>query len=137
MTQLGIEGEIEWIAVQADPALFRFRVIRPGNTFNVTANGEQGRVVVEQIEINTWGVMRVLHTFTGVRAGDDRNQREWWLTTIWVISMDAVSVGLIVIAFSGLYMWCGLPGKRKLGGVALMLGTAACALFVFGLRWIY
>ncbi|MBI3681115.1 MAG: hypothetical protein HY235_12050 [Acidobacteria bacterium] len=129
-TRLGIKGEIEWTAARPDSTVFEFRVNRPGHTSSVTAYPEQGRAVVEQIEINTWGIMRVLHTFTGVRAGDERNYRDWFLTTLWVISMDAVSIGLVIMVFSGLYMWYGLPAKRKLGSAALMLGTV-CLRIVY------
>jgi hypothetical protein len=137
MIRLGVIGEIEWTTVRPDSAAFEFRVNRPGHNFTVTAYAEQGRAVIEETEINTWGVMRVLHTFTGVRAGDERNERDWFLTTLWVISMDAVSVGIVIMLLSGLYMWYGLPAKRKMGGAALMLGTVVCAIFVVGLRCVY
>jgi hypothetical protein len=82
-------------------------------------------------------MMRVLHTFSGLRAGDTRNERDWFLTTIWVLSMDAVSAGMVLMVFSGLYMWYGLPAKRKGGVAALFLGTAVCSMLVLGLGWIY
>jgi hypothetical protein len=81
------------------------------------------------------GILRVLHTFTGKRVGDERNDRDWFLSTLWVISMDAVSIGIVIMVFSGLYMWYGLPAKRNLGAAALVLGSVACAMLVFGLRW--
>jgi hypothetical protein len=137
MLSLGIKGEIDWTATRPDSTVFEFRVNRPGLSSSVTAYPEKGLAVVEQIEINTWGILRVLHTFTGLRAGDERNDRDWFLTTLWVLSMDAVSIGLTIMVLSGMYMLYGLPTKRKLGSVALLLGTAACAMFVFGLRWIY
>ncbi len=92
---------------------------------------------VEQTTVNAWGIMRILHTFTGARAGDKRNERDWISTTVWVLSMDAVSTGLILMVLTGLYMWCGLPAKRNGGIITLVLGTAVCSAFVFGLRWIY
>ena len=108
---------------------FEFRVARPGYNLNVAVD-DTGRAKVEETRINTWGVMRVLHTFTGVRANDTRNQRDWALTTLWVLSMDAVSVGMIVMVFGGLYMWYVLPAKRNGGSVALLLGTGVCCVFV-------
>ncbi len=137
MMRLGIKGEIEWTAARPDSTVFEFRVNRPGHNTSVTAYPEEGRVVVEQTETNAWGVTRVLHTFTGLRAGDDRNDRDWFLTVLWVLSMDAVSIGLVIMVFSGWYLWYRLPAKRNLGGAALMLGIAACAMFIFGLRWTY
>lgn len=135
MRQLGIRGEIEWTAIRPNSTLFEFRANRPGLNFNVAVD-DAGRAKVEETRINTWGVMRVLHTFSGVRANDARNQRDWALTTLWVLSMDAVSIGMVVMVFGGLYMWFVLPTKRIGGLVALLLGAAACCVFVFGLRWI-
>jgi hypothetical protein len=42
-----------------------------------------------------------------------------------------------LMVFSGLYMWYGLPAKRKGGVAALFLGTAVCSMLVLGLGWIY
>ena len=137
MRQLGIVGEIEWTATRIDSTTFAFRTTRPGRTWNVTVNPVVSRAAVEQTDINAWGIMRVLHTFTGVRAGDERNDRDWLLTTVWALSMDAVAVGLIMIVVSGLYLWIGLPTKRKTGLGALLGGSIACGVFVFGLRLFY
>ena len=46
---------------------------------------------VEQTDISAWGIMRVLHTFTGVRRGDQRNDRDRVLTTVWALSVDAIA----------------------------------------------
>ena len=96
-----------------------------------------GRIAVEQTDINGWGVIRVLHTFTGVRTGDARNDRDWLLTTVWALSMDAVALGMCLMVLSGMYLWIGLPGKRKPCLTALLAGVAACGMFVLGLRLIY
>jgi hypothetical protein len=135
MRQLGIRGEIEWTATRPNSTLFEFRVNRPGHSFNI-AVADPGRAKVEETQINTWGIMRVLHTFTGVRANETRNQRDWRLTTLWVLSMDAVSLGMVVMVLGGIYMWLGLRTKRKVGFAALLTGTAVCCVFVFALRWI-
>jgi hypothetical protein len=137
MRQIGVDGEIEWTAERLDSGGFAFRVSRPGHNYQVTVPADQGLALVEHTEVNAWGIMRVLHTFTGARAGDARNTRDWMLTTLWVWSMDAVSAGLVLMVFSGIYMWAGLPRKRHGGLAALLLGSAVSALFVFGLRWMF
>ena len=134
--QLGIEGEIEWTSARVDATTFSFRVARPGRTWNVVMD-PAGRVAIERTDINGWGLMRVLHTFTGVRSSDSRNDRDWILTTIWALSMDAVALGMCLMSLSGIYLWIGLANKRKPGLVALLAGTVACSMFVFGLRLIY
>ena len=94
MRQLGISGEIEWPAPKPGSTLVEFRVNRPGHSFLVNVVPEEGRASVEHTEVNGWGVMRALHAFTGARAGDARNERDWILTTVWAFSMDAVAAGM-------------------------------------------
>jgi hypothetical protein len=105
MRQLGIQGEVEWTAARLNPPQLNFRVNRPGHNAEIKADMNQGRATVQLTTVNIWGVMRVLHTFTGVRMNDATNQRDWLLTSIWAISMDAVAIGLILMVFSSYYMW--------------------------------
>ena len=137
MRQLGIHGEIEWTAPRSDAGGLDFRATKPAHFEDIKADFKQGRATVEITDYNVWGLMRVLHTFTGVRRNDSRNQRDWILTTVWVVSMDALAVGVILMVFSSFYMWWVLKPKRALGLIALGLGFAVCGMFVFGLRWIY
>lgn len=134
LTQLGIPGEIEWTSAREDPRQLNFRVSRPSHIFEIKTDLDHERVVVQRIDVNGWGVMRILHTFTGVRAGDSRNQRDWILTSLWALSMDAVAAGLLIMVLGSYYMWWRLPQKRAWGLVALMSGWIVCALFVVGLR---
>lgn len=134
MRQLDIAGEIQWPAQQPGP--FAFQVSRPGLVVEVKADLEQGVATMQRNQLNAWGVMHLLHTFTGVRAGDTRNARDWTLTTVWALSMDAVALGLIVMVFSSYVMWYRLRTKRLGGIVALLLGFMTCGLFLEGVRWI-
>jgi hypothetical protein len=134
LAQLGISGEIEWTTGREGSAQFDFRASRPGHIFEVKTDLRHGQATVQRIDVNAWGVMRILHTFTGVRAADDRNQRDWILTRIWAFAMDAVAAGLAIMVLGSYYMWWRLPRKRGWGFVALAAGWAACAAFVLGLR---
>jgi hypothetical protein len=136
MRQLGIRGEIEWTVTRSDLSRLEFQVSRPGHSYKINADLSQGRVSLHSDALNAWGVMHVLHTFTGVRLADPKNHRDWLLTSIWAFCMDAVGVGLIVMVASSYYMWWVLIRKRRLGLVALALGFASCGLFAIGLRWI-
>ncbi len=134
LAQLGIAGEIEWTSAREDSHQLNFRATRPGHVFEIKADLERERATMQRIDVNAWGVMRILHTFTGVRAGDSRNQRDWILTSVWALSMDAVAAGLLVMVFGSYYMWWRLPRKRAWGLVALSSGWIVCALFVVGLK---
>lgn len=137
MQQLGIRGEIEWTVTRNAPGALEFRASRPGRIFEIKADLARQKATVKQIEFNAWGVMRVLHTFTGVRPNDDRNRRDWILTSVWAWTMDAVAVGLILMVISSLFLWWELPHKRRSGTIVLALGILSSGLFCLGLRWLY
>lgn len=135
MRQLGVAGEIQWVNTRPVADRLEFRVNRPGQNIEIKADFILRRATVQRTDVNTWGVLHVLHTFTGVRANDPANQRDWILTTVWALAMDAVAAGLIFMVGSGIVMWLGLSGKRLVGMIALASGTVACGWFVIGLRW--
>jgi hypothetical protein len=136
MRQVGIAGEIQWPARQPGRGSFAFQVSRPGLILEVKADLERGVVTVQRSQLNGWGVMHLLHTFTGAGAADARNTRDWTLTTVWALSMDAVALGLIVMVFSSYIMWYQLRTKRLAGIFALLLGFIGCGAFIGALRWI-
>jgi hypothetical protein len=136
MRQLGITGEIQWPATQPVNGPFTFQVNRPGLNVEVKADLRAGHATVQRTQLNAWGVMHVLHTFTGAPAADSRNRRDWTLTTVWALSMDAVAAGLIVMVFGSYVMWFRLRAKRLGGVVALALGFISCGAFISALRWL-
>ena len=137
MRQLGITGEIQWPATQPVDGPFTFQVNRPGLNVEVKADLRAGHATVQRTQLNGWGVMHVLHTFTGAPAADSRNRRDWTVTTVWALSMDAVAAGLIVMVLGSYVMWFRLRAKRFGGAVALALGFISCGAFIGGLRWLF
>lgn len=135
MEQLGIAGEIQWVAVQPSAAQLDFRVTRPGVFFDIKTDVTNARATVQRTEVNAWGIMRALHTFTGIRMNDARNERDWVLTTLWALSMDAVAVGLIALVASGVVIWYQSRAQRSAGLIALASGIGACGWFLVGLAW--
>src|SRR5690349_17875949 len=136
MRQLNIDGEVQWPATQPPNGPFTFQVSRPGLVVDVRADLSAGRATVQRTQMNAWGVMHVLHTFTGAPAADSRNRRDWTLTTLWALSMDAVAAGLIVMVLGSYVMWFRLRNKRLGGMVALALGFISCGAFIGALRWL-
>ncbi len=115
MRQLNLAGEIDWPDRQA-PGRLDFRVNRPGRTNRIGVDLARRRASVQQIEINTWGVMSVLHTFSGTPANNPNAKRDWALTTVWVVAMDALAAGLLLMVLSSYYMWYRLKQEATLGG---------------------
>lgn len=135
MRQLGVTGEIQWLATKPNTTQIEFRVMRPGRQLDIKADPQKALATIQTTVINAWGIAGALHTFTGVRKNDAKNERDWILTKVWAYAMDAVAVGLVVMVVSGLIMWWGLAGKRAWGFVALGSGVLVCGWFIFALRW--
>lgn len=131
--QFGIAGEIQWPAAQPRDESFAFQVNRPGAVIDVKADLRSGRATLQRTDVNVWGVMHVLHTFTGMPSAGPPNERDWILTTVWAISMDAVATGLIFMVLSSYIMWYRLKAKRLGGIIALVLGLVSCGAFVAAL----
>ncbi len=136
MLQLGLRGEVEWTATSRQPGEFGFRVQRPGQVVEVRADLQKNVATTQHIHLNGWGVIRLLHTFSGVRMRDPRTQRDWILTSVWSAFMDATALGLLTMAIGSVWMWWNLRAKRRLGAAFLLAGFLACGFFVSGLRWL-
>jgi hypothetical protein len=137
MRQAGLDGEILWTTTRTNPDLFEFQLRRPGHFYFIKTDFAQKHVTVREASVNLWGVIKVLHVFSGASIDDPRNTRDWALTYLWAYSMDAVAVGLIFMVLSSLYMWFELPQKRLPGAIVLGLGLLTCGLFCVGLRWLF
>lgn len=133
MQQLDLSGEINQIEHHPEEKTFRLQVARPGHIVTVTADLRLGQAEVKQIQVNGWGVFRMLHTFSGVKIDEPGQKRDWLLTSLWSLAMDALAVGLIVFVVTGLLIWYRSKRKKALGWVVLLCGCACCGFFLFGL----
>lgn len=130
MEQVSVRGEIERIT--SDPqGRFEFRVVRPGVFSDLSVNWNTLTAEVKTTRAGNWMVFHNLHSFNGTHRG--RESRDWMPTHLWVISMDGVCVGLVLLVFSSLYMWIQVERMRLVGLAALGAGVLSCGFFVFGL----
>jgi hypothetical protein len=131
MRQLDLAGEID-LPSQPQGRL-QFTVSRPSGSTQVRLDLQTRLATVQHFEQSHLGRFRTLHTFSGSRYNQPESRRDWILTTVWVLAMDAVALGLVVIVLGSYYMWWRLKRSHWLGWVALGVGFAACAWFVGGL----
>ncbi len=136
MRQLDLAGEIEWTATRPTAERFDFRVQRPGRTVDVRVDIARQTASVQEISVNSWGVFRTLHTFTGIRANAPTAQRDWWLTKLWSFSMDALALGLVFLVVTSIVLAIERREKWPGATIAFGLGLSTCAFFVLGLRWL-
>jgi hypothetical protein len=72
------------------------------------------------------------HFLTGMHARGGFHEDDF-LTDLWGVVVDIVSVGFLLWIASGLYMWWTLAGVRAWGWLALLGGVLSFSLFLWGL----
>ena len=137
MAQLGLAGEPDNIRLRADGDSLTFNVVRPGKIVQMKADLLSGVAAVETNRTNLVGVVFLLHAFTGVRAQQPENTRDWWLTGLWSLVMDLLCASLVLTVVSGLVISFRRGEDMPLRLAFFGLGILACLFFIFGLQWIY
>ncbi len=128
--RLGIRGEVAGPINHAGNGEWNFRVVRPGDIYEIKAVPGKGSATINRTHVNVWGISNMLHSFTGVRRTDPELHQNWWATGMWRFSMDALAVSLAIMVLSGIYMWFGRLQRRLYGALALALGVATLAAFL-------
>ncbi len=132
--QLGLEGEII-LRAQRNTEKFFFMVMRPNKRFGVSVDLATKVATVNHVKPQPVGILGDLHTFSGVRAiwNEPVQERDWIMTRIWSFSIDVVSIGLILIVLSSLYMGLKIKENRPWAVASLAFGVLTCSFFVWGL----
>jgi hypothetical protein len=131
MRQLNLKGEIDWPASQPVGHI-DFNVSRPNGAAQVRVDLNAKQTYVKEFENGKLHAFQIFHTFSGSRFNQPSSRRDWIVTTAWVLAMDALSAGLIVMVFGSYYMWWRLKKRKMLGLVTLFLGVLTCGIFVAG-----
>lgn len=126
--QLGLTGEIDLPASQA-PGFLAFNVNRPSDASQVKVDLQQRRAAVQHFDNSGLATFRIFHTFSGSRYNQPASQRDWIVTTVWTVAMDALALGLLVMILGSYYMWYRLKPKRRLGFAVLVAGFVSCGYF--------
>jgi hypothetical protein len=130
--QLHLVGEIDLPATPHPPGRFDFTVNRPRDASQVRVDFSQHRADIQHFDNGSWAIFRILHTFSGSRFNVAGSQRDWIVTTVWVLAMDALAAGMIVMVAGSYYMWYRLKRNHTPGIIALVAGFISCAIFFAG-----
>ena len=115
MDRGAVRGEM--MQARQEEALWKFRVQRPGTVYEVAYDGGSGVAKVTTNVAGTMAMLNRLHHVGGL-------WHEYALTQVWSIVLLAVSIGLAVLAGTGIYMWFALHSERIAGGVILAVHLA-------------
>ena len=113
MEKYGWRGELGQVTTRRDDLIFR--VVRPGMVYEVTYAPVSGETKIKTNVANWIGMLNRIHHIGGF-------WHEYSLINVWAAFIAIVSVSLIVIALSGIYLWFKIHTERLIGGVLLAAG---------------
>lgn len=127
MNKLNLNGSLNNMIFSTDSVFFNFVISKPGTRYVVKANLNNGKIMITEMKLNNWGIMRILHTSRNPSSKEQSERYPSIIASIWSISLDIVSVGLIVMCLGGWYVWMQAQRKRfYLGLVSITGGFILC-----------
>lgn len=127
MNKLNLNGSVNNLIFSTDSVFFNFVISKPGTRYVVKANLNNGKIMITEMKLNNWGIMRILHTSRNPSSKEQSERYPSIIASIWSISLDIVSVGLIVMCLGGWYVWMQAQRKRfYLGLVSITGGFILC-----------
>jgi hypothetical protein len=124
LKDLRLEG---FHTVNATPNGRRITILRqdPITPRRIIFTPEDGKLIVQKQEFRMPGFLERLHRRRGY-------QSEFFLQSMWALSVDLVILAIVFWGISGLWLWWEMRRTRFLGGVLFCSG---CVLFmIFLLR---
>jgi hypothetical protein len=94
------------------PAAATFNITRVGSRYQVRYDSVSGRAHVKKTDTGVFGELNRLHHLHGLHH---QNRAMNW----WAAMLASVSLILLTIGATGLYMWFKLHGERLIGAVLL------------------
>jgi hypothetical protein len=131
MRQLELKGEIDWPPSQPVGHI-DFNVSRPNGGAQIRVDLNAKHAYIKEFDNKALHAFQIFHTFSGSRFNQPASRRDWIMTSVWVLAMDALAAGLIVMVLGSYYMWWKLKKRKTLGLATLFLGVSSCAMFVAG-----
>jgi hypothetical protein len=125
MRDRGYSGELG--SPQMTPKGFRITITRPGTIYAVQYDRATGQAHVRKETRSFMGMLNRLHHQNGLHHADGVLNAWGWILLL-------VSVGLLVIGASGVYMWFQLQKERLIGTILLSLNLAVSLALLLALR---
>jgi hypothetical protein len=132
MHKIDLNGSISNLKFSEDSIFLNFIISKPGTRYDIQANLIDGNILIKEMRFNKWGIMRALHVLRNPSLKKQGDRYQSAIAYIWSISMDIVSVSLILLCFGGWYLWIKTPRKRFFRGlIAVASGFIICICFLF------
>jgi hypothetical protein len=104
-----------------------FRVARLGTVYEVAYSAATG---VANVRTSTRGFMSVLN-FIHISRGFSHGYAPM---NLWTVTLVLVSIGLLTLGASGLYLWFKNRSERVVGAILLTAGAGMAAILIVSMR---
>ena len=129
MDKLNLNGSIVNLRYSSDSLFLNFIATKPGLRYDIQAGLTDGNILIKETKLDQWQILRSLHK---LRNSTQKEQGETYhpiMASIWSLSLDIVSVGLIVICLGGWYMLLQIQGKRFYLGLVSLSGGVMLGIY--------
>jgi hypothetical protein len=126
MAHHAVDGDLG--AIQATKTGFRFSVNRPGSLWNVTYESVSGKTHIHRENRDILGFLNRLHHLNGM-SHDTAAMNAWG----WALFL--VSIALLVLGATGVYMWYRLHSERLIGSMLLAANLTFSLVLIALLRF--
>ena len=123
-----LRGEV--VQVRATTGRLAFSITRPGTVYQVEYAIPTGAAKVRQNRARFIGMLNRLHHVNGIR-------HDYWLINVWGVFVAIVSLGLLALGATGIYLWFQIHEERVIGGILLAggLGYGVTVLVLLRTAW--
>lgn len=125
MAQRGYGGELG--QTQMTPNGFRVNIARPGTLYVVNYNRTTGQAHIRRETRSFLGVLNRLHHQHGLHHADG-------VLNAWGWALLIVSVGMLFIGASGVYLWFKIHKERTVGAILLAANVVISLGLLVALR---
>ena len=125
ITAHDLRGELQQVREQ--PSGWRLRIMRPGTVYEVDFARETGQAKVRTNTAGFMGMLNRIHHVAGLN-------HEYSLINVWGALVALVSVVLLLIGASGVYLWFKIHTERVVGGILLALTIAYSGTLLYLMR---
>lgn len=112
MNRHGLRGDLRQLT-QRDGG-YAFRIIRPGTVHEVQHKQSEPDVLVRTSVAGFLGMLNRIHHTGGL-------WHDYWLINFWGVFVAVVSVALVLLAGTGIYLWFKIHSERRIGLALLTL----------------
>jgi hypothetical protein len=126
MQQNSLRGELA--GVQAEGRALRFRIMRPGTVCEIEYSAQTGEAKIRLSDSGLPGTLNRIHQTKGL-------WHEWRLLNAWAAAVGMVSLGLLTLGGTGLYLWFKIHRQRWIGAVMLAFGLSVAGSLIVWMRY--